>query len=555
MNDFTLPSNFSTTPSATSLPYTGLRPGHHRALAKEKEDINTTIAQVSQEIINQPQESDKTTRTRSQYVGEFLRKIENMELEFKEITFIQARCKETTKLKEKQANCTRLKSKYNEIIASTKRAPPDTAQSFVAFQQFMQMLKPDEELVLIDGQFKIIKKGKDHAQLNQASLDALKNIIKLVLDSLEHGINSYDSFVNTADGKKEKATISLLEILMQTGMTAWAQNLICRDKEVYFAYNNVFILAISKNLSNLFPRDSELENQFLDIIADISKNEDPSGVVISQEYWIKDFQPKLHDFVRKIANALNISTRLLSKKLSEQTEPKFDKIIGIPNLSVEPIFFELDLIDEKNPFEAKKKSISAILKEIATTESVLHNKTLLLTKKIWPISSKNSQGNFFESLQEYTVIDPEFCSQLTFHFEELSKTSHRLIENFSQSKSLINHMEACLISFSPQIIHSHLKHLKFLSGAYTKTDEIIKNCLKNEQTNQKLQEFKHVNKTDIIDILIMPVQRAPRYVLLLNELAKQFDSIPIKNTITERINYLQRWIESINYLVDPNSIR
>ena len=123
----------------------------------------------------------------------------------------------------------------------------------------------------------------------------------------------------------------------------------------------------------------------------------------------------------------------------------------------------------------------------------------------------------------------------------------------STEKAIVKKLEACLIAFSPESVTNILKNFKRVICNFTLTNQIIKQLQGDVQSQLLLENFKALNKMDIVDILIMPVQRPPRYVLLLNECIKLLGPGLATKCLSDRVNYLQKWILSINYHLIQNN--
>lgn len=537
--------------SSDAEPQDRCKMGQHRSKETEGESI------LNSSETSRADKSKGRGITRSQYLTKFMLQIEDFNKDFEEIKRINKSCHQiqTNSMNgEDSTEYRHLKKRYESICENMKPALLSKTPMLSEFYHLLEQLKPEDILIYDENsKLKIIKKSSVTEDLSKAAEKAFLEITSLFLTSLGEGRTSFIYSKNDTQDNPIIENFSLFEILKMIGSTKWAQELIFSKKEIYFEFTNIYIFALSKNLELSFPLKKELENQFLDIISFIAETEKLIGEHVFQQNVIDGFLATLHIFAQHTSQELETAKVSICKKLSELSEPKPSVSFIVPDLSSDPAFNAGWIIDDPGR-ESRHQHLQNILQEIIRTEILFHEKIHFISNKCWDLSDSGLKGTFFEFLKHENVIETVTLNVVTVGWSELQESSGCLSKNCSiaTTTNLIKQIETCLLAFSPEHMYGHLKNFKSVICNYTVTDKMIKGLQRDAKGKELLSKFKAMNKVDIIDVLIMPVQRPPRYILLLNECLKAMEPGLATNSLSDRVLYLQKWVQSINYLVDPN---
>lgn len=178
--------------------------------------------------------------------------------------------------------------------------------------------------------------------------------------------------------------------------------------------------------------------------------------------------------------------------------------------------------------------------------------------KLEVLFAKEHSEFLSENLQK---TKPAYFSELAVNWGKLRDSSRLMIEKLKMLKGgertdQKDVIQAYLHIFTKPEIQEHLELLKTLTSHYAYTRKLITDKFKIEpdrESTKWINTFEQRIPGKVVEIpqlLIMPVQRAPRYQLLLETLLKYISKIPeYKDLVPEvnaRINYLKSAVDNIN---------
>lgn len=187
---------------------------------------------------------------------------------------------------------------------------------------------------------------------------------------------------------------------------------------------------------------------------------------------------------------------------------------------------------------------------------------------------QSSESSYTQSLQILYTAFVEPLQQLVYKLNIDSSVHNSLIINIRALRDFHSHFNTSIHSSPNSVISTFTQFCDFfkLYIQYLNSYESCINALTNLRSNKQFQLFlsntvipslhKHSGtQLDLLSYLIMPVQRIPRYVLLLRALLKQTD--PTTNewnllydvlirieSIASQINETKRTIENMNKLYE-----
>jgi hypothetical protein len=159
-------------------------------------------------------------------------------------------------------------------------------------------------------------------------------------------------------------------------------------------------------------------------------------------------------------------------------------------------------------------SLISIFREIHETEKNYKTQLAKLVSKEWELGSKE-KGTIFDALLHAKVITPTEKKLLSADWEEAMNSSESLlkaIELFQNplESPLSQTVEIFITQFSPLQIREHLRGIRFL--AEPKRYQMKHVLIKRVEEHDLAKKFAEQNQNlSLEDVLIVPVQRAPRY--------------------------------------------
>lgn len=529
--------------------------GRHRVNAKPVDEEVHKISQTTI-AIEEPSRGDtklpKVVRRPDLRLLERLELIERSEVDGK---VIDSLCyipiiKKTNKTP-KQDKIEQLQEIYTKMTSTMQRGRFNESESLAKAASLLASLKKDEQ-ILITGNDSLFVAKKSRSDYNERDCGrmALLHTIQMAITSLEKEVVHFPFQSQTSD---------ILQLLKLIANTHWGQEFLINDNEVFFNYINAYIFFISQRLSVIYPKNPVLEKQFADIIARIHTLQ---SCLENSTLSIRELEQILlmvHVFACTVSIELQFAAQQLRKKLSEMIKPKGDILLPMPDLNSESLFMQTLSLDQAKPSDndvarqAKLKCLSNIMNELIVTESTFCDSISQICFGSFNSVSPDRQMTFFEVLLAEELISLEELQLLSKGWGDLRLSSINLVKLLASDDSKSDPkdiLRCCLEAFSPQKIFHHMQNFQTVVVNFVESDKIIKRLQSSEKGARKLNDFKGVARSDIIDILIKPVQRPPRYELLLGELIKTCSASVVRDALKCRQEYIKNWIKAIQLSVD-----
>ncbi|KAI3652171.1 hypothetical protein MP228_003474 [Amoeboaphelidium protococcarum] len=136
-------------------------------------------------------------------------------------------------------------------------------------------------------------------------------------------------------------------------------------------------------------------------------------------------------------------------------------------------------------------------------------------------NAPSPQHSHMSSLAKEMGIDPEIISTIFMNVEDIADKHKQFVNNF---KSVIDGWDE--YSCIGQLVGSFAEQLRLYSvyaTGFQESKNTLVKCMKNAafaQYVETVQQLKEVKRQDLSSLLILPIQRIPRYELLLKDFLK-----------------------------------
>jgi hypothetical protein len=155
--------------------------------------------------------------------------------------------------------------------------------------------------------------------------------------------------------------------------------------------------------------------------------------------------------------------------------------------------------------EKMARKAGHVQKEFITTEEV-YNKGLL-----------NIKVNFLDTLRNLSLLTPVQLSTLFYQIEQLLQTSNMFLDDL---RNALDKEEGDIGTVFLQYI-PFFKPYKFYAVNHEKASILLRKLKKRSDFLEfEKEQMPNCNNLDIASLIILPIQRPPRYKLLLQELLK-----------------------------------
>ena len=335
-----------------------------------------------------------------------------------------------------------------------------------------------------------------------------------------------------------KQSKDLLDDLEKACQSLYALDLLNNDPEVFFNYANTYILTLGKKLSLLYPRNDVLELIFSDIIKKFVTIQTSFQDRQRDSDVFNYLQLSLQQLNNGISEAIHKSSETLRRDLSLLTEPKKGIVLSIP-VGVNLLYVDSGIVDDPITYpiqERKKYTLDQIIsKDLLLTEEAFNQKLEMIVNT-----------TLFDTLVNEKILSENEKTDLLKGWKELSDCSKQFLFILKRELSS-NKISALLQAFSPQNIENYMEQYKFIVCHFIPTNKILQKIKTSEHGQQLLQEFKAMHAVHLTDIWGMPMQRPPRYKGILSEIVKNLEEDDIREALSERLEYLTKWVDAINY--------
>lgn len=359
-----------------------------------------------------------------------------------------------------------------------------------------------------------------------------RSVLRAQIDYVSESLGRGILFAEDSKGHR----FDLLDYVNALAFLDKGKELLREDKKLFFQFSNAQIISLSKKLSLAYPRVDHHESLFTQLIESITsfqaKKENiplqEMDLLIKNLIWLNESVQCSFD---QTINAIQNELSLLFKP-----DPKQD--FTLTPMVQNSLFFEQSLIDDPVK-EDRRKALHNILTELAKSEEAFIKRVAVV-----------SECQLFSALAKEKIIteDELDCLQKGWSELKLSSTQlHFMLTSHTKTDtdSIVYQYERFLAAFVPQYIDPQMENCKTIMCHFMKSNAIIKKIQLDPKGLQMLLGFSAMNRLDIIDIWIMPVQRPPRYILLAKEVLKIMQ--PEGEAVLMRIDYLEKWVKAINF--------
>jgi len=357
-----------------------------------------------------------------------------------------------------------------------------------------------------------------------------KSVLRIQIDYVSGSLGKGVLYAEDAAGHRS----DLLDYVNSLAVLDKGKELLREDKKLFFQYSNAQIISLSKKLSLAYPRFEIHENHFTLLIESITSIHAKKETVPKEEMdtLIKNLM-KLNERVKQ---CFDETASVIHKELSLLYKPDPHQDFSFTNVSHNHLFVDQSLIDDPAK-EERRKTLNNVLTEMAKTEEIF-------SKRVAAVA----ECHLFSALAKENVITMDDLECLGKGWSELQLSSiqfHSQLTKKTETESLISKYECFLATFVPQYIDVQMENCKTIMYHFMQSNKIIKKIQFNPKGQQMLLGFSAMNRLDIIDIWIMPIQRPPRYILLAKEVLKVM--VPEGEAVHRRIDYLEKWVKAINF--------
>jgi hypothetical protein len=408
------------------------------------------------------------------------------------------------------------------------QTPQDTEGEQQNLQKRVSILLAEddnlEEIKSLDSKLKnIIENSKiatpdisqklEHLEKNVNKANFLE-LIQEVITWYNQGFCSYKS--------SSHETFELFHIFNKCSQTESGKTLLRTDIDVFNSFGTAFILIMSKKLAMLFPKEESLLNEFSEV----------SEVISAIQWSFQNGTPE-HEVVKTLLARVSELNHNIEKALKTSMERLSNDLVHllIPHKGLS--FTHNKVQEAQFPKGDRRKAIDNIIKELIRTE-------LEYNQKIETIVNTT----LFKELIVQNIIDSDEEKQLCEGWAKLYEQSLKMVTNLNIAANMV---EGVLIAFSPQNIEEYMEAYKQIVCKFVCTNKIIQKIRSHPTGLQRIADHK-VNRLDLVDIWIMPVQRPLRYPMLLKDLINCFEDLVVKKALSDRLNYVARWAKAINLL-------
>eukprot|EP01112_Ceratiomyxa_fruticulosa_P017158 TRINITY_DN528_c0_g1_i9.p1 TRINITY_DN528_c0_g1~~TRINITY_DN528_c0_g1_i9.p1 ORF type:complete len:362 (+),score=66.23 TRINITY_DN528_c0_g1_i9:222-1307(+) len=156
---------------------------------------------------------------------------------------------------------------------------------------------------------------------------------------------------------------------------------------------------------------------------------------------------------------------------------------------------------------------------------------------------------FMTPLREKALLPEASIKTVFCNIPEIYKIHQTLLQTFEERLDAWSYQQSFADLFKPDL----LLQMRDLYSKYINNYDSAMECIKTFKGQENLAKFirgvedYECNGTDLVSFLVMPVQRFPRYTLLIKELNKATDkSHPDKTNITNVLAQLERVTQFLN---------
>lgn len=351
----------------------------------------------------------------------------------------------------------------------------------------------------------------------------LKAQIEYVNDSLLKGVIRYE------DPKTKKGS-DLINYVNVVAISETGQRLLAADKELFLKFSNVHILSLSKKISLLYPREEKHESFFAELIQAIHSIHERKVEVKPEE--IGNLLQNLNELNTEVQKNFDTSGDHIRTELSSLLKPDPGQDFSYSNVYPVSLFEDFGLVDEPSK-ETQRFYLNKILNEIVKTEEEFSKNIGLI-----------AEAPLFTALVKEGVITMEEMADLRRGWKKLHSSSEQLAAQLKQKDSCLrDKFESFLAAFTPPFIDEQMENCKVLMCHFMEGNKILHKIKANVKGQQMLMGFSAINRLDLFDIWIMPIQRPPRYILLIKEVKKMVSI----EAVEKRLDYVEKWVKAINF--------
>ncbi|EGG23389.1 pleckstrin domain-containing protein [Cavenderia fasciculata] len=272
----------------------------------------------------------------------------------------------------------------------------------------------------------------------------------------------------------------------------------------------------------------------------------------------KALQPSLNNNNNGLSNSTNNANKHRSLTTSASATNKFITPSSQPR--PRPSLSPAQIIQKAKPFEKRWIRIQALVRGLLQRKqfhrrvrnaAYRHNivKEILSTEEIYVKNLAHLSKNYFEPIQENAAklnIKHEHLKQMFSNIEVIKNYNNKFLEDLKPIIENWSHFQKIGHIFSQFILL--LKVYTQYVKEYTQSYEILNN---NRKNNSKFESFiaekEAIDGKSINDYLILPVQRIPRYTLLLADLVKNtWKDHKDYNDLTESLKTMQEVATYVN---------
>lgn len=328
----------------------------------------------------------------------------------------------------------------------------------------------------------------------------------------------------------QKRTADLLDYVNILAIAPAGQNLLAGDKKLFQTLSNAYILSLSKKISLLYPKQDSHETQFAELIQTITTIHE--GKLETKAEDIGHLLQGLNEFNRTIQKCLDESVSKIHEELFSLLRPDPHLDFAFNDIKFVPLFVDFELVDDPAK-DYRRVCLDKVLTELIKTEEAF-------CKNVGVIA----ETGMFAALAKENVINMDELAILRKGWKKLRSSSTQLHSMLTaNTETLVHKFESFLGALTPQGLDDHMENCKVLMVNFMESNKILHKIQANPKGKQMLLAFSAINRLDIFDLWIMPVQRPPRYILLVKEVMKLVEI----DAVSKRLGYLEKWVRAINF--------